>query len=161
MDHLIILGFQKNVDKFLYCFETVTRQTVAKHTYESINFQSVALSMGFYVKNFQSIITCGSNLDDKYKCHSHTKKSSSEFSEKLLPINSAQVNINGEIWFLGGRDRIIPYDGPLMEPASYSITSFSRKIITLDTSYLSNDFIDNGQHQLPFPLAFHCSLYIG
>ena len=159
MDHLLILGFQKNVPELLHCYETVARQTVARHTYESINFQPVALSTGFYAK--KSIITCGSNLDEKYKCHSHSEKSSSEFSQILSPVNSAQVNINGEIWILGGRERIIPNDGPLMEPASYSTTSFSQKIITLDTTYLSNDFVDDGKHRLPFPIAFHCAIYIG
>ena len=103
MDYFTVLGFENGKSEFLYCFETVTRQAITRYNYESINFQTVPKSMGFYEKESQSIITCGSQVDEKYKCHMHGPRTSVEFSEKLLPINSAVIELENEIWFLGSK----------------------------------------------------------
>ena len=159
LDYLTVLGFEMGKTEFLYCFGTVTRQAVTKYAYESINFQTVPKSIGFYNKKSQSIITCGSHSDEHYKCHSHSSKTSVGFSNKLLPVDSAIVHVEDEVWSLGGRERFIPEDGPLMEPASFK-NVFSRSIIILKTLSLSQDFVDSIDHRLPFPLAYHCAVYM-
>ena len=135
------------------------RQGVTRYNYESVNWQTVAKSVGVYNQKSKVIITCGSHVDDNYKCYSYNGKMSVGFSQKLMPVNSGVVDVIDEIWFIGGRERTLPKDGPLKETASYG-ANYTNKVIVLSKSHLSNDFRVNETLALPFGIAFHCGLLI-
>ena len=69
IDYFSLLAFQKDSNEFLRCFETMARQVVSRFNYESINFQSVMKSVGYYDKKSNGIVTCATNFDSQDDCN--------------------------------------------------------------------------------------------
>ena len=93
IDYFSVMAFQKGKDDFLHCFDTTARQAVSRLNYESINFQSVRKSFGFYDELSKGIYLCGTNLDDEYKCYLHNGHSTVGVSKIVLPSGAAIVKV--------------------------------------------------------------------